>query len=110
MFVTVVVIVIILHVQMILNKYTMVVDNVAVHVGTGTSTDMEYGEIVTLRSTRTRRSTVLFCLPVRAVRPMLTGKPKLEQNKRDLVLCRIPMLTGTFNKTNQTSAFAIPGL
>ncbi len=68
MFATVVVIVIILHVQMILNKYIMVVDNVAVKVtGTGTSTDMEYGEIVTLRSTRTRRSTVLFFLPVRAV-------------------------------------------
>ena len=53
---------------MILNMYTMVVDNVAVQItGTGTSTDMEYGEIVTLRSTRTRISTVLFCLPVRAV-------------------------------------------
>ena len=41
------------------------------------------------------------------VRPMLTGKPKLEQNKRDLLFCKIPMLTGALNKTNQSSAFVI---
>jgi hypothetical protein len=44
------------------------------------------------------------------VRPLLTGKQKLEQNKRDCLFCKIPMLTGASNKTNQTSAFVIPGL
>ena len=41
---------------------------------------------------------------------MLTGKLKLEQNKRDCLLCRNKMLTGAFNKTKRTSWFVIPAL
>ena len=54
---------------------------------------------------------VLFLLLyTHPLRPMLTGKPKLKQNKRGCLFCKIPMLTGASNKTNQTSAFVIPGL
>lgn len=56
------------HVHMILNEDAMVVDDDCRSTGvprTGTSPDMEYGEIATIWSTQTRKSYVLFCFVCR---------------------------------------------